>query len=33
VFALWGVGLWWLTQMGRFIAPERFLALGAEGRT
>jgi Flp pilus assembly protein TadB len=33
VFALWGVGLWWLTQMGRFIAPERFLAVGAEGRT
>ena len=28
VIGLWGAGLWWLTQMGRFIAPERFLAIG-----
>lgn len=28
VVGLWAVGLWWLTQMGRFIAPERFLSIG-----
>jgi tight adherence protein B len=27
VVALWAVGLWWLTTMGRFIAPERLLAV------
>lgn len=27
VIGLWATGLWWLTQMGRFIAPERFLAV------
>ena len=27
VIGLWATGLWWLTKMGRFIAPERFLAV------
>jgi tight adherence protein B len=27
VLSLWAVGLWWLTKMGRFVAPERFLAV------
>lgn len=27
VVGLWATGLWWLTKMGRFIAPERFLAV------
>jgi len=26
VAALWGASLWWLSRMGDFIAPERFLA-------
>jgi len=30
VVALWATGLWWLTKMGRFIAPERFLAVESE---
>lgn len=27
VAGLWAVALWWLTRMGDFIAPERFLAI------
>lgn len=27
VAALWGSSLWWLSRMGNFIAPERFLAI------
>lgn len=29
VAILWGTSLWWLSKMGDFIAPERFLALAA----
>ena len=29
VAILWGASLWWLSRMGDFIAPERFLALAA----
>lgn len=29
VAGMWAIGLWWLAQMGRFIAPERFLAVHA----
>ena len=29
VAILWGASLWWLSRMGDFIAPERFLALEA----
>lgn len=31
VIALWGAALWWLTKMGEFIAPERFLAVSDRG--
>jgi Flp pilus assembly protein TadB len=31
VLGLWAIGLWWLTKMGRFISPERFLAISAGG--
>lgn len=31
VLGLWAVGLLWLTKMGRFIAPERFLAIEPRG--
>ena len=27
VAGLWGTSLWWLSRMGNFIAPERFLAI------
>jgi hypothetical protein len=30
VAALWGASLWWLSKMGGFIAPERFLAAAPE---
>lgn len=26
VAGLWGASLWWMSRMGRFIAPDRFLA-------
>lgn len=29
VAILWGASLWWLSRMGDFIAPERFLALAS----
>lgn len=31
IAALWAVSLVWLARMGNFIAPERFLAIGARG--
>lgn len=30
VAATWGVGLWWLSRMSRFMAPERFFVGTAE---
>lgn len=30
VAATWGVGLWWLSRMSRFMAPERFFVGRAE---
>jgi hypothetical protein len=30
VAVLWGASLWWLSRMGDFIAPERFLALAPD---
>ena len=29
VAATWGLGLWWLSRMSRFVGPERFFATGA----
>ncbi len=31
VAATWGVGLWWLSRMSRFMAPERFFVASPEG--
>jgi hypothetical protein len=28
IVALWAGALWWLSKMGTFIAPERFLNVG-----
>lgn len=30
VAGCWAASLWWLARMGRFVAPERFLAQGAD---
>jgi Flp pilus assembly protein TadB len=33
VATMWGVGLWWLSRMSRFMAPERFFVASPEGVT
>lgn len=30
VVACWGAGLWWLSRLGDYVTPERFLALARE---
>lgn len=30
VAACWGVGLWWLSRLGDYIAPQRFLAVARD---
>lgn len=30
VAGLWGMGLWWLSRMSRFVGPERFFAKDSE---